>query len=339
MTHAPRPPVRPRLRFAMPRAVPPGFARRVPPAIFPPLLGALALSLAWLAGVAAFALPEALAQLFAGMIAALAVVALAAYGLKLARRPAVLAEDLAILPGRAGVAAGVLTVYLAAALCGSLGAVWTGRGVLLLGLGLHGVVLAVLARSLWRGPGEQRRVSPMWHLALTGLIVAARAAVALGWPGLAGWLFWPSAAAAALIYALSARQLAAMRVPAPLRPLLAIHLAPLALFATVALSLGWTGAGTALAWAALAVALALAASARWLLEAGFSALWGALCFPLAATAGAWVALWRIDPTEPHRLISGALLVAATLVVVPVLALIWRDWARGRLAVKTNAAIA
>lgn len=323
----------------MPRPVPPGFARRVPPAIFPPLLGALALALGWLGGVAAFALPEGVAQLFAGMIAALAVVALAAYALKLARRPAVLAEDLAILPGRAGVAAGVLTVYLAAALCGSLGALATGRVLLLLGLALHAGVLAVLLRSLWHAPVEQRRVTPVWHLALTGLIVAARAAVALGWTGLAAGLIWPSVAAAALIYGLSARQIAAMRVPAPLRPLLAIHLAPLAVGATVALSLGWITAGTALAWAALGVTLILAASARWLLEAGFSALWGALCFPLAATAGAWVTLWRTQPTEPHRLIAGALLVAATLVVIPTLALIWRDWARGRLAVKTNAAIA
>ena len=85
--------------------------------------------------------------------------------------------------------------------------------------------------------------------------------------------------------------------------------------------------------------MALAASSRWLLAGGFSPLWGALCFPLAATAAAWVALWRAVPGDAHRLIAGGLLVAATLVVLPILVAILRDWARGRLPVKTNAAIA
>ncbi|HRO14568.1 MAG TPA: hypothetical protein PLL33_05920, partial [Paracoccus sp. (in: a-proteobacteria)] len=58
---------RERLHFAMPRPVPPGLWRRVPPAVFPPILGALGLVLAWRGGVAAFALPPALADLLAGM--------------------------------------------------------------------------------------------------------------------------------------------------------------------------------------------------------------------------------------------------------------------------------
>ena len=60
---------RARLRFAMPRPVPPGLWRRVPPAIFPPILGAAGLALAWLGGVRAFALPPALAELMAGRAA------------------------------------------------------------------------------------------------------------------------------------------------------------------------------------------------------------------------------------------------------------------------------
>lgn len=328
-----------RLHFAMPRPVPPGLWRRVPPAVFPPVLGALALVLAWLGGVGAFALPRALAELLAGMMLAIAVFAMLAYGVKLARRPGVLAEELAILPGRAGVAAGVLAVYLVAALLGALGMTSAAKAVLGAGLVLHGVLLVVLVAVLRGLPAEQRRVAPAWHLSFTGPIVAARVAVALGWPGLAWWLFWPTLLVALAIYAVSARQALAMRVPPPLRPLLAIHLAPIALFGTVALGLGWTAAGTALAWLALALLVVGLVSARWLLADGFSALWGALTFPVAATAGLWVALWQLHPSELHRLIAGVTLVAATLVVIPILALVLKAWAQGRLPVKTNAAIA
>ena len=65
----------------------------------------------------------------------------------------------------------------------------------------------------------------------------------------------------------------------------------------------------------------------------------ALTFPAAATAGLWVTLWSAVPSETHRIIAGILLAAATLVVVPILFLVLRAWAQGRLAVKSNAAIA
>ena len=347
MRRAPiRPPIMPRdaasqrrLRFALPRPVPPGLWRRVPPAVFPPVLGALGLALAWLGGVRAFALPPGLAQLLAGMVVAVALFALLAYGVKLARRPGVLAEELAILPGRAGVAAGVLSLYLLAALVGAIASVGLGRVLLVGSLVLHVVFLAVLVGVFRRGPTEQRRVTPAFHLSFTGFIVAARAALVLGWPGLAAGLFWPAMIAALVIYAVSVRQLRAAGVPAPLRPMLVIHLAPLALFATVSVDLGWTTAGTALAWAALMLLAVLILRARWLLADGFSPLWGALTFPVAATAAAWVGLWTAAPSEPNRIIAGALLVGATLVVVPILLLVLRAWAQGRLPVRTNAAIA
>ena len=45
------------MRFAPLRTAPPGLFRRVPPAIFPPLLGGLGLALAWRAATLRFALP------------------------------------------------------------------------------------------------------------------------------------------------------------------------------------------------------------------------------------------------------------------------------------------
>lgn len=325
-------------RFKAPRTAPAGRWRRVPPAMFPPLLGLMGLALAWRAGVRDFALPPALAEFMAGVVLALFACAVVAYGAKLTRRPAVLAEDLAILPGRAGVGAGVLCLYLAVGLLHPF-VPFIGRAALVVAILLHLAMLAVLLPVMLSAPPEQRRVTPVWHLNFVGFIVAARVALVLDWPELARLLFWPTALAALVIWGLSLRQLLTERVPAPLRPMLAIHLAPVALLGTVAAGLGMDMIG----WLAGAVSglvlLAALAGARWLLAAGFSAMWGAMTFPLAATAGLWSALAVMSGAEWVRLVAGLLLVAATLFVVPVFARIWKMWAQGGLAVKTNAAIA
>ena len=328
----------PRLRHAMPKHVPPGLFRRVPPAIFPPLLGMAGLSLAWLEAARVFVLPGALAEMLGGAVVALTLFGAVAYGTKLVRRPGVLADELAILPGRAGIAAGTLTLYLAAALVG-LQAPAIGRGLLVAALAVHVGMLAVLLRVLRAAPAEQQRVTPVWHLNFTGFIVAARAALSLGWPGLAAALFWPMVAVALAIWSLSVRQLMRERVPAPLRPMLAIHLAPLALFGTVLTGLGRVEAGLVVGVIALAVLAAGVVRAGWLLASGPSPLWGAFTFPVAATAGLWVALHGVIGGSLSGAAAIATLTLATLVVPPVAVMIWRDWFTGRLPVKTNAAIA
>ena len=325
------------MRFAMPRTVPPGLWRRVPPAIFPPILGALALILAWRGAAALFALDTALIEAGAGAMLALTLFAVLAYAVKLGWRPAVLHDELTILPGRSGVGAGVLALYLLAGILAPY-APTAARMMLVLGMLAHVIVLAVLLAVYRDGPAERRQITPAWHINWAGFFVAARVAPLLGWPRLAEVLFWPSLAAAAVIWAVSARQFLFATPPAPLRPLLAIHVAPFALTATVGAGLGYQGLAIAFAMAGLALLLVLAASARWLLAAGFSPFWGALTFPLAAMAGAWIALAQ-DGVPGARIVAGLLLVAATLVNLPILFLVLRDWARGRLATRTNAAIA
>jgi tellurite resistance protein len=130
------------------------------------------------------------------------------------------------------------------------------------------------------------------------------------------------------------QQLSRETIPAPLRPLLAIHLAPAALLGTVA-----AGFHSEAIWGTFALLssvgiLALLAGAFWLLKAGFSPMWGALTFPLAALANFWLTLgdmWRIP--------GGIALVAATLIIPPIAIRIFKDWAKGQLAIKTNAATA
>jgi tellurite resistance protein len=120
--------------------------------------------------------------------------------------------------------------------------------------------------------------------------------------------------------------------PAPLRPLLAIHVAPAALFATVSADLGMPALANAWALLALALAALILAAGRWICAAGPSPLWGAFTFPSAALASALLAQgWTVA--------GGLALVAATLLVLPIAVHVLRLWARGKLAPATNAATA
>lgn len=321
------------MAFKAPVATPKGLWRRTPPAIFPAVMGLLGLGLAWRRGVAQFALPPGFADLVLGAVTALALFALLTYAVKLARRPGVVLEDLRILPGRAGVSAAVLCLYLLAAVFGPI-APEQARPILLLGMALHGAFTAALIYVFATGPAEQRRVTPVWHLSFTGWILAAMVALSLGLPGLARVLFWASLLIALCVWSLSIQQFSRETVPAPLRPLLAIHLAPAAILGITAQGFGAAGIAQVfmlITAAGLAVALI---RVRWLTAAGFSPLWGAFTFPLAATANLWLmqgGIWRVP--------GAIVLIAATIAVPVIAAKIFKAWASGQLAMKTNAAIA
>lgn len=321
------------MAFKAPTPTPKGLWRRTPPAIFPPVLGLLGLALGWRRGEGEFALPTGLADMFIGAVTLLALFAVLTYVVKFARRPAVVLEDLRILPGRAGLAAGVLTLYLLAAAIGPL-APSEARPILLLGLGVHLLFNIAVIWTFAKGPAEQRRVNPVWHLTFTGWIVGAMVAQSLGLPQLGKVLFVVALVAGVAIWAASARQFQRESVPAPLRPLLAIHLSPAALFGTVAAGMGAANLAQAFAIIAAVLLAIMVLKARWLLESGFSPMWGALTFPVAATANCWLAVGGV-----WRLPGALMLIAATLMIIPIAAKIFKLWAKGQLAVKTNAAIA
>jgi tellurite resistance protein len=119
-----------------------------------------------------------------------------------------------------------------------------------------------------------------------------------------------------------------------LRPLLALHLSPAAVAGLAAAELGLVTLAQIAAGLSAVILAALVLGAGRLTAGGFSALWGAFTFPLAATASLWIALggsW----TWP-----GILTLAAATLINPAIA--WRVtklWMGGQLAVKTNAASA
>ena len=160
--------------------------------------------------------------------------------------------------------------------------------------------------------------------------MGALAAVPLGWTLLATVILWVTMAFAVGIWAVSLWQLYRRTPPAPLRPLLAIHLAPASLFASVGGLLEQDGLAQAMVFLGLAILIVLLLAGPWITESGFSPMWGAFTFPLAAFASALMINGWVMP--------GVLVTVLALGVNTSIA--WRVlsmWPGGKLAARTNAA--
>lgn len=322
----PRPKIYPPPEFPPRRA---GRFDRVPPAVFPAILGLLGLGLALRRGLVAVGLPVALADLLLGAVAVIWAYAAFAYLAKLARRPSVILDDLKVLPGRTGLAAASIGAMAVAAAVAPF-SVGLGKGLLGAALGLHAVVMVLTVVTLLRLPREARNVNPGWHLTFVGFIVAGLAAPGLGWTALAVGLVWAMAAVAVLIWGASLLQLIRRVPPAPLRPLLAIHLAPASFVATVGAMAGVPVLPQVALLVAVAICAALVLAARWITQSGFSAMWAAFTFPLSAFAGALFAHgWDL---------AGMVVLVVALGVIPAIAYrVITLWGSGKLAAVTNAA--
>ena len=312
--------------------------RKTPPALFPPVLGLFGLATAWLRTPDAFGAPAGFGQLLSGAMVLIYLFTAGHYIAKVAARPGVVAEDLKTLPGRAGLAALTMSGMLFALALVPY-APLLARVALVLAILGHVAVLALVIRNLVTGPAEGRKVTPVFHLTFVGLIVSPIPALQLGWHGYASAIFWLTLAAALVIWALSALQFARETPPAPLRPLLAIHLAPAALLGTVAMLLGYAGLGLAFGAVAIVLLAALLAGGRWITEAGFSPFWGAFTFPLASFASLMMILAGAGYGGVFKILGGLALVAATFLIPWIAVKVGQMWLKGGLAVKTNAAVA
>ncbi|WP_415233811.1 tellurium resistance protein [Pseudorhodobacter sp.] len=313
--------------------------QRMPPAVFPAIMGLFGLGLALRRGADVIGYPPAIAEIALGGISLLWVFATLGYLLKLWQRPGVIMQDLAILPGRAGLAAMSLGLFLFAATLLPY-APGAASGLMFAGLGLHAILAVLILIALRRGPAEGRHVTPVWHLSFVGFIIAALVAAPLGYAGLAAAILGVTVIVAIGIWAISLVQLVKRVPPAPLRPLLAIHLAPAALFGSVALLLGMPVLAMVFAVLGAGILLAMIACAHWITEAGFSALWGALTFPLAAYTSLLLGLGGAMGPANLWVWCGIAGLTAAIGIVPAIALkVIQAWTKGTLAAKTNAATA
>lgn len=324
-----------RLRFAASKPVPSGLWRRVPAMIFPPILSLLALALAWRWGGGAFHLPLALPGFLDGLAVALFLFAALAYVVKLARRPGVIFDDCETLPGRVGLGAAACALCL----CGAVLAVHApglGRASLVSGLIAQiGLIWPWLRQFRADGAGPAG-IGPDWQFGPAGLLLGAAVAPMLGWTWLGHALIYPGALLAIAVAAINLGQLRCRRVPPVLLPLLALHLMPVAAYGIAALQLG--GPLPVLACGLVLAGLLLL---PWLaIRAGMGLFLGVLTIPLALSAAVLTRLALVFPGGWwFALLAALVLVVATMLCVPMAFLILRDWARGRLATRSNAAIA
>lgn len=312
------------------------FWRRTPPAVFPVVMGLFGLALAWRRAHEALAITPAISDMLLGAVTLLFLFGAASYLAKFIARPGALTDDLKILPGRAGVAAMSLSGMLLAA-----GLVPFAPGfataLLLAAVAVHAAVALVVGRMIAAAPPEGRMVSPAMHLTFVGFIVAPLAAIPLGMTGFAAVCFIVALVCAAVIYVVLGAGMLKKDTPPPLRPLMAIHLAPVSLFGTAALGLKMPGLAMVFAVLAVLVLAGLLARVRYITAAGFSPLWGAFTFPLAAFSSLMLLL---GPQWAGFEVIGILGLACATLSIPVIAYkVLKLWAKGVLAVKTNAAVA
>lgn len=313
----------------------PKLFARTPPAIFPSILGLLGLGLAARKGADVLGLAATpvggLVEAALGALLILWLFAVVALKAKVIRRFGVLAEDMRVLPGRAGLAASTMTGMAAATVL----VPYVPKLALVLALAsllAHAVMAGLLIAVLAKLPPEARTVSPAFHLAFVAFILGALPLAQLGHTQAATVIFWTTLAVALVIWAISALQLVKTVPPGPLRPLLAIHVAPAALFSLVAGQIGLPGLAMGFAALGMVIFLALLASAKWLTEAGFSPLWGAFTFPLTALTSALLSLGGTWDAP------GIVLLILALGLVPAIAWnVLKLWPGNRLAQKTNAA--
>ena len=312
-----------------------GLWRNTPPAIFPPILGLFGIGLAWRRAAAVFPVPRSFGEMILGAISLLFVFAVIAYFAKVVRRPGAMVDDLRTLPGRAGLSTlGMAGMLFAAVLVPYSGS--AAKTVLVLAVAVHVAVIILILSLLWGAPLAQRRMTPVWHLTFVGLIVAAVPGAMLHWDVLSDADLFVTMALAFTIWGGSLVMLARGKgVPAPLRPPLAIHLAPAALFGIVSAGLGYTALPLVFGWVAIGILAVLLLRVRYLTEAGFSPFWGAFTFPIAAFANLMLIL-ALQHGGLFRPLSGLALVAGSI-AIPLIAIeILKMWASRKLATKTNA---
>ena len=319
-----------------------GFGEQTPPAIFSLILGLFGLVLAWRAAANSSVVPAGISEALLGGVVGLFLIATVAYARKLTRRVGTLIEDMRILPGRGGMAAFAVCFSALAAGLVAVAPLWADR-LLSVALGMHLFMALLVIYVLVSGPKEQRQVTPLWHLSFVGFIVAAVSAVNLGKYALAEALFWSAVAIAVAIWLVSLVQLVKRVPPAPLRPMLAIHLAPASLFTTVAVGFPPEAFPEmvlmARVFSAVAIVILVALLVSWksITEAGFSPMWASFTFPLTAFAAAMLNFANASGGAFERVVGGVALAAGSVVVPYIAVKVIRMWMTGQLALKTNAA--
>ncbi|MCF6303967.1 MAG: hypothetical protein L3J33_01165 [Rhodobacteraceae bacterium] len=311
--------------------------RSTPPAIFPVALGFMGLALAWRNVSYISVIPEEIGDMLLGISTAFFLFFAASYFAKGLRRPKAILEDLKMPPARAGVAAFPMAIMLLAAALLPLGV--RAHEVWWIGVVVYYVATGLVAYSIITGSPDARKFSPFQYLAFVGPIVGPVAGIPLGYVTESFWLAMAAMVPYVAITLGYGAKLVRVRPPVPLRPSVAIVLAPTSLFAMAFLQLDIIWAYTLFYWLSVGVALGLLSVAMWLTSGGWTPIWGSFTFPIATFAN----LQIMTLGGGANLVATTLLIATLAIGTPfILYIVWKTskaWISGGLAKKTAASVA
>jgi tellurite resistance protein len=294
-------------------------AARVPASFFSIVLGLAGLGAAWRSAARAYGVSDWLADALLAVSAALFLGVVAAQVLRAVRGSGLRSELEHPISGSLA-ALGPASLLLLAA---GISVHSRDAGLVLFWIGAAGqVAIGVWVTGRWLlAPAEPRVVTPALHLPAVGNLLAALAAGAVGRAD-AGWLFFGAGVVGWIVVAaaLLGRYLSAGELPAAVRPLLGLEIAPpaAALVAWQALEGGAPDVvSRVLLGCALFQALVVARLLGRVRDVPFSPSYWAFAFPLAALAAGAL---RQSATAPGS-VAGALALPLFIVANAVVAAI------------------
>jgi len=311
--------------------------RQTPPAIFPVCLGFMGLGLAWRNGSEVIPIPHEIGDLLLGLSTAFLIYFLLIFFAKVAARPSVVFDDLKVAPARAGVAAVPMSIMLLAAALLPFNVhvpeVWW------FGVVMQFLAILLVSMAILRDPPEIRHFSPFQYLSFVGPIVAPIAGISLGFKTESFWLAMFALVGFVVITTGVGVRLMRVRPPVPLRPSLAIILAPISLLALTFAQQDMDMAFTVFYWLAWVLAIVLLMASRWMMTGGWTPIWGAFTFPLATFANLQIVGMKrgLGPIAEFGAWAG--LVIATPLILYIVYKASMAFISGDLAKKSAAAIA
>lgn len=312
--------------------------RQTPPAAFPVCLGFLSLAVAWQHAVDV--LPWVSEDMSNLLLAAATGYFLWFFGFYLAKviaRPAVLLEDMQSPPARAGIAAMAMSMMLLALALLPFNVYvpqvwWTG-------VVLQIVASAVVLHAIWKDPPKKRHFSTFQYLTFVGPVIGPFTGVPLGYIWQSYWLIMASLVAYVIVTIGIIMTLKRDPIPKNLRPSITIFLAPICLFALGFDALGYHQIFVYFYWASNVVAVALLFMAPWMMRGGYTPVWGAFTFPIAAYLNVQI----IGMANGHGTYAMVGTYAAMVIGTPLIFyMVYKtvmEWVTGDLAKKSHAATA
>lgn len=312
--------------------------RQTPPAVFPVCLGFMGLALGWTGLVDIIPwVSEDLSHLLLASSTGYFVWFVGFYLAKVIARPAVLFEDMRTPPARAGIAAMAMSMMLLAAALLPFGLSvplvwWTG-------VVMQIIASALVLHAVWKDPPEKRHFTPFQYLTFVGPVIGPIAGVPLGYVWQSQVLIWAALVAFVIVTIGIFVTIKNDPLPKHLRPAVMIFLAPVSLFALGFGTLGNETAFTIFFWAGNAVFIKLLTLVPWMVRGGYTPVWAAFTFPIAA----WLNVQVMAVQRGFGSIAEIGVYVGLVVATPVVFyLVYRtvmEWVSGDLAKRSHAAVA